>query len=34
MRYKLTAFISGGMDEVIEALVMADRAARMETSQL
>ena len=33
MRYK-TIFIGGGMDEVIEALVMAARAARMETSQL
>ena len=32
MRYK-TIFI-GGMDGVIEALAMADRAARMETSQL
>ena len=33
-RYKLDAFIDGDMDEVIEALAAADRAARMETSQL
>ena len=32
--YKLDAFIDGDMDEVIEALAAADRAARMETSQL
>lgn len=32
--YKLDAFIDGDMDEVIEALAAAERAARMETSQL
>jgi len=34
MPYKPTALIDGDIDEVIEALAAADRAARMETSQL